>query len=198
MRHIGLERHQAPAELSAAVDHIARSGGAPLAASDGVRLVGDIHSKDVVKPNVKARFADLRRMGLCTVMITGDNPVTAAPIARVARRPAKRTLQRGFPLQLSMVEPDPAPLEQALVNILEKAVADSLERVFDKFPRLGAVSDRSKGVGLGLSIAKGFVEAMGGRIAAASPTHGDAVTGFYGRRILISLLKTTETHPMLF
>ncbi len=84
LRHIGLERHQAPAELSAAVDRIARSGGTPLAVSDGVRLVGVIHLKDVVKPNVKARFADLRRMGLRTVMITGDNPVTAAAIASEA------------------------------------------------------------------------------------------------------------------
>ncbi|HEY7901746.1 MAG TPA: potassium-transporting ATPase subunit KdpB [Caulobacteraceae bacterium] len=73
-----------PPELAAAVDRIARSGGTPLAvAEDGV-LVGVVHLKDVVKLGVKERFADLRRMGLRTVMITGDNPVTAAAIASEA------------------------------------------------------------------------------------------------------------------
>ena len=72
-----------------------------------------------------------------------------------------------------------------------------LERIFDKFRRLDAASDRGQGVGLGLSISKGFVEAMGGRIAAASPIHGDALTGFRGTRILISLPKQRATHPML-
>ena len=72
-----------------------------------------------------------------------------------------------------------------------------IERVFEKFRRLEEPSDRTrdgrnKGAGLGLSIAKGFVEAMGGRIAAASPiAHGR------GTRILVSLAKTTPTHHML-
>jgi len=74
----------APAEFSAAVDRIARSGGTPLAVTENGRLVGVIHLKDVVKPGVKARFAELRTMGLRTVMITGDNPVTAAAIASEA------------------------------------------------------------------------------------------------------------------
>ena len=74
----------APAEFSAAVDRIARSGGTPLAVTENSRLVGVIHLKDVVKPGVKARFAELRTMGLRTVMITGDNPVTAAAIASEA------------------------------------------------------------------------------------------------------------------
>ena len=73
-----------PTELSSAVDRVARSGGTPLAVSEDGALVGVIHLKDVVKPNVKERFADLRRMGLRTVMITGDNPVTAAAIASEA------------------------------------------------------------------------------------------------------------------
>ena len=81
---IGLDRAGMPAELAAAVDRIARSGGTPLAVTQDGRLVGVIHLKDVVKPNIKARFADLRRMGIRTVMITGDNRVTAAAIASEA------------------------------------------------------------------------------------------------------------------
>ncbi len=73
-----------PAAFRAAVDRIARSGGTPLALADGGRLLGVIHLKDVVKPDVKERFAELRRMGIKTVMITGDNPVTAASIASEA------------------------------------------------------------------------------------------------------------------
>ncbi|WP_394761451.1 potassium-transporting ATPase subunit KdpB [Phenylobacterium sp.] len=84
LKDAGLAPGEAPAEFSAAVDRIARSGGTPLAVSENGVLFGVIHLKDVVKPNVKARFADLRRMGLRTVMITGDNPVTAAAIASEA------------------------------------------------------------------------------------------------------------------
>ncbi|MEA2905127.1 MAG: potassium-transporting ATPase ATP-binding subunit [Alphaproteobacteria bacterium] len=73
-----------PLAFRAAVDKIARSGGTPLALADGGRLLGVIHLKDVVKPDVKERFAELRRMGIKTVMITGDNPVTAASIASEA------------------------------------------------------------------------------------------------------------------
>lgn len=73
-----------PANFRAAVDRIARSGGTPLALAEGGRLLGVIHLKDVVKPDVKDRFAALRRMGIKTVMITGDNPVTAASIASEA------------------------------------------------------------------------------------------------------------------
>ena len=84
LKTVGLAADQAPAEFSAAVDRIARSGGTPLAVAENGVLFGVIHLKDVVKPNVKERFADLRRMGLRTVMITGDNPVTAAAIASEA------------------------------------------------------------------------------------------------------------------
>eukprot|EP01037_Dinobryon_pediforme_P016761 gene16760-16941_t len=82
--HLGMSRADMAPELAMAVDRVARSGGTPLAVAEGDRLVGVIHLKDVVKPNVKARFADLRRMGLRTVMITGDNPLTAAAIASEA------------------------------------------------------------------------------------------------------------------
>ena len=84
LRSIGLTESQTPAEFRQAVERIARSGGTPLAVTEDGALVGVIHLKDVVKPGVKERFADLRRMGLRTVMITGDNPVTAAAIASEA------------------------------------------------------------------------------------------------------------------
>ena len=84
LRYLKLQPGEMPAELAAAVDRIARSGGTPLAVSEGDKLIGVIHLKDVVKPGVKERFADLRRMGVRTVMITGDNPVTAAAIASEA------------------------------------------------------------------------------------------------------------------
>jgi K+-transporting ATPase ATPase B chain len=83
-RSLSLDPKMVPVEVLAAVDRIARSGGTPLAVSENGVLVGVIHLKDVVKPKVKERFADLRRMGLRTVMITGDNPVTAAAIASEA------------------------------------------------------------------------------------------------------------------
>lgn len=73
-----------PAHFRAAVDRIAQSGGTPLALADGSRLLGVIHLKDVVKGEIKERFGELRRMGIRTVMVTGDNPVTAAAIASEA------------------------------------------------------------------------------------------------------------------
>ncbi len=73
-----------PPAFRAAVDRIARSGGTPLGIVENDRLLGVIHLKDVVKPDIKARFAAMRRMGIKTVMITGDNPVTAAAIASEA------------------------------------------------------------------------------------------------------------------
>lgn len=73
-----------PPAFRAAVDKISRSGGTPLGLVEGGKILGVIHLKDVVKPDVKERFAALRRMGIKTVMITGDNPVTAAAIASEA------------------------------------------------------------------------------------------------------------------
>jgi len=151
---------------------------------------------------------------------TDVRDVLAAAIARVERRLENRNFVRDFPAQLSMVMADPSLLEQALVNILENAIAYSpdgsaietaayedrgnvvisiedegrgiptaeLERVFERFRRMEESTDRGKGAGLGLAISKGFVEAMGGRIAAASPIHDGR-----GTRILISLRKETVT-----
>jgi len=71
----------APDEFKRAVERISRSGGTPLAVSDNGKLLGVVHLKDVVKPDIKTRFAELRAMGIKTVMVTGDNPLTAAAIA---------------------------------------------------------------------------------------------------------------------
>jgi K+-transporting ATPase ATPase B chain len=101
LKFSGLSQDQAPEAFRAAVDRISRSGGTPLAVvetravparavgADAVtlnesELLGLIHLKDVVKPGIKERFAALRAMGIKTVMITGDNPLTAAAIATEA------------------------------------------------------------------------------------------------------------------
>jgi K+-transporting ATPase ATPase B chain len=74
----------APAELNATVEAIARSGGTPLVVASDARPLGVIHLKDVVKEGMRERFAQLRSMGIRTVMITGDNPLTARAIAEEA------------------------------------------------------------------------------------------------------------------
>jgi two-component system sensor histidine kinase KdpD len=153
--------------------------------------------------NIRADWIDVR-------------DVLAAAADRVNRRRGRRRIDRDFPAELSLAWLDPHLLEQAVVNIMENAIAYSpdgtaielaayedrsnvvisiedegkgiptaeLARVFEKFHRMEEPSDRTKGAGLGLSISKGFVEALGGRIAAASPIHGDR-----GTRVLISLPK---------
>jgi two-component system sensor histidine kinase KdpD len=156
---------------------------------------------------------------------TDVRDVLGAAIDRVSRRVGERAITREFPAELSMIRTDATLLEQAVVNILENAIAYSIDKteievaayedlrnvvisiedegrgiptqelqgIFDKFKRIEEPSDRGKGVGLGLSISKGFVEAMGGRIAAASPIHGEPASGMRGTRILISLPKSTAT-----
>jgi K+-transporting ATPase ATPase B chain len=71
-------------EATALADAIAKSGGTPLAVAKDGKLLGVIHLKDIVKGGIRERFAELRRMGIRTVMITGDNPMTAAAIAAEA------------------------------------------------------------------------------------------------------------------
>jgi K+-transporting ATPase ATPase B chain len=73
-----------PDEVRAAVETVARSGGTPLVVAENRQALGVIHLKDVVKGGMKERFAQLRSMGIRTIMITGDNPLTAAAIAREA------------------------------------------------------------------------------------------------------------------
>jgi K+-transporting ATPase ATPase B chain len=73
-----------PSTVFDTVEQIARSGGTPLVVAEGATCLGVIELKDIVKPGMRARFDELRRMGIRTVMITGDNPLTAAAIAREA------------------------------------------------------------------------------------------------------------------
>ena len=73
-----------PPELKTIVDRIARSGGTPLVVAENGRALGVVHLKDIVKGGIRERFAQLRAMGIKTVMITGDNPLTAASIAAEA------------------------------------------------------------------------------------------------------------------
>jgi K+-transporting ATPase ATPase B chain len=75
---------QAPPELAGIVERIAKDGGTPLVVADGDKVLGVVHLKDIVKEGIRERFARLRAMGLRTVMITGDNPLTAAAIAHEA------------------------------------------------------------------------------------------------------------------
>jgi len=151
---------------------------------------------------------------------TDVRDVLRAAVERVKRRLGARKVKWDFPDRVTLVMADAALLEQALVNILENAIAYSpdytaievaayedrrnvvisiedegrgiptaeLARVFEKFRRMDEATDRGKGAGLGLAISKGFVEAMGGRIAAASPIHDGR-----GTRILISLPKERPT-----
>jgi potassium-transporting ATPase ATP-binding subunit len=75
---------QVPPEVQTRVDHIARAGGTPLVVARNGEVVGLVHLKDIVKGGIKERFARLRTMGIKTVMITGDNPLTATAIAAEA------------------------------------------------------------------------------------------------------------------
>lgn len=73
-----------PRDLDSIVDQIAKKGGTPLVVAEGKEILGVIQLKDIVKGGIAERFAELRRMGIRTVMITGDNPLTAAAIAAEA------------------------------------------------------------------------------------------------------------------
>jgi len=84
LAYLGISREQMPQPLARDVERIAQSGGTPLLVAGAGRLLGAIHLKDVVKPGIRERFAELRAMGIRTVMVTGDNPLTAAAIAAEA------------------------------------------------------------------------------------------------------------------
>ena len=82
--HVDRLGGQFPKTVENTVDNISRSGGTPLVVADGREVLGVIQLKDMVKGGIKERFAHLRKMGIRTVMITGDNPLTAAAIAAEA------------------------------------------------------------------------------------------------------------------
>lgn len=82
--HIESLRGKYPLHLDAAIQSIANKGGTPLLVSDDNKIVGIIHLKDVIKGGIRKRFSEMRRMGIRTVMVTGDNPLTAAAIAAEA------------------------------------------------------------------------------------------------------------------
>ncbi|ARU87162.1 potassium-transporting ATPase subunit KdpB [Pseudomonas sp. M30-35] len=84
LNYLNMSRTEMPAAMANAVDKIAQSGGTPLLVASEAGLLGAIHLKDVVKPGIRERFAELRAMGIRTVMVTGDNPLTAAAIAAEA------------------------------------------------------------------------------------------------------------------
>ena len=81
LQHVNSAGGTTPPEISATVDAVSGAGGTPLVVSDGDRVLGVVHLKDVVKAGIRERFDELRRMGIRTVMITGDNPMTARAIA---------------------------------------------------------------------------------------------------------------------
>ncbi len=83
-QYVGSKGGSFPPDVRATVNSIAKQGGTPLAVAEGPRVLGIVQLKDIVKGGIKERFAELRRMGIKTVMITGDNPMTAAAIAAEA------------------------------------------------------------------------------------------------------------------
>lgn len=82
--HIQSAGGQLPTDVRAAVDQVAKQGATPLVVADGPRVLGVVQLKDIVKGGIRERFGELRRMGIKTIMITGDNPLTAAAIAAEA------------------------------------------------------------------------------------------------------------------
>jgi len=84
MKHVEALGGHFPKSVSSKVDEVARRGSTPLVVSDGTRVLGVIELKDIVKGGIKERFAELRKMGIKTIMVTGDNRVTAAAIAAEA------------------------------------------------------------------------------------------------------------------
>jgi K+-transporting ATPase ATPase B chain len=83
-KHVERQGGAFPAAVESAVDDVSRRGSTPLVVADGARVLGVIELKDIVKGGIKERFAELRRMGIKTVMVTGDNRLTAAAIAAEA------------------------------------------------------------------------------------------------------------------
>jgi potassium-transporting ATPase ATP-binding subunit len=188
-------------ELDRVVEQVARSGATPLAVADGPHLLGVIELKDIVKQGIAERFAEMRSIGIRTVMITGDNPLTAAAIAQEsgvddylaeATPDAKMALikseQRGGKLVAMTGDGtnDAPALAQADVGVaMNTGTTAAKEDVTDRGP--GVSPDRrgeifqlfarradDAGAGLGLNIAKTFIEAHGQRIWVEGAPAGGA------------------------
>ncbi|MGE7760337.1 potassium-transporting ATPase subunit KdpB [Peribacillus sp. NPDC097895] len=84
MKYIEHQGGEVPAGLKDICDEVAKKGGTPLVVTEGNRILGTIYLKDTVKPGMKERFDELRKMGIKSIMCTGDNPLTAATIAKEA------------------------------------------------------------------------------------------------------------------
>jgi K+-transporting ATPase ATPase B chain len=84
VQHCSTNGHRVPVEVEETVKNISNSGGTPLLVAEDRKILGTIHLKDIIKGGMRERFDHLRAMGIRTVMITGDNPLTAAAIAREA------------------------------------------------------------------------------------------------------------------
>ena len=83
-RFVGEQGGSVPREVGDVVENVARQGATPLLVADGSQVLGVVHLKDIVKGGIRDRFAEMRRLGIRTVMITGDNPITASAIAAEA------------------------------------------------------------------------------------------------------------------
>ncbi|MGQ6270558.1 potassium-transporting ATPase subunit KdpB [Serratia sp. IR-2025] len=83
-RHVETNQGHFPRAVDDLVESVARTGGTPLVVAEGARVLGVVALKDIVKGGIKERFNELRKMGIKTVMITGDNPLTAAALAAAA------------------------------------------------------------------------------------------------------------------
>ena len=86
LRYVKQQKGTAPAAAEATVAQVASKGATPLLVSEGSRIAGMVVLEDILKPGIAERFERLRRMGLRTVMVTGDNPLTAKAIAEAGRR----------------------------------------------------------------------------------------------------------------
>ncbi len=106
-----------PGDLDGIVQRIARSGSTPLAVADGSQLLGVIELKDTVKEGIRERFAELRAAGIRTVMVTGDNPLTAAALAQADVGVAMNTGTTAAKEAGNMVDLDSSPTK--LIDIVE-------------------------------------------------------------------------------
>ncbi len=189
-----------PAAVDAIVHQIGDSGGTPLIVSDGDQILGVVHLSDVVKGGIRERFERFRAMGIRTVMITGDNPRTAAAIAReaglddfIAEATPEMKLarireeqDRGHLLAMTGEGTNDAPaLAQADVGVAMGTGTQAAReagnmvdldsnptKLFQAFSR--GREEAGAGVGLGLHIAREVARAHGGRIGVGVAEIGGA------------------------